>query len=79
MKSLKCAWDFPGILQTKKVRIMKKYIVVRNYEGTPECITRAFESLSDAMAFAALMNKSETKKYYEYFVADILTENSDSL
>lgn len=58
---------------------MKKYIVVKNYEGTPEYITRAFESLSDAMAFASLMNKSETRNYYKYFVADILTENSDSL
>lgn len=57
---------------------MKQYIVVKTIEvGNTNSVyvERVFENLSDATTFAALMNKSETKDYVKYRLAETIEED----
>lgn len=57
---------------------MKQYIVVKTIEAgntNSFYVERVFETMSDATTFAALMNKSETKGYVKYRLAETLEED----
>lgn len=58
---------------------MKQYIVVKTIETSylsSTYVERTFETISDAVVFADLMGKSESRDYVKYHVAKILEEDT---
>ena len=51
---------------------MKKFIVLRKCGCFGFSEERSFDELDDAIAYAALMNKSEDKSHVTYHIAQLL-------